>query len=133
MIVARMGNGPILGASTLTNFPLAVPVANPCGNAATCSMYDMYSSLFEKDGNTVGVSPTGVVDSEDADNDDDDDDVTAAFWNGICSFVVVVVERWFDPSTNANVGVVMVATIHVDTGSSTMDSIGKEVIVYFIF
>ena len=78
----------------------------------------------------MGVSPTGVVDSEDADNDDD---ITAAFWNGICSFVVVVVERWFDPSTNANVGVVMVATIHVDTGSSTMDSIGKEVIVYFIF
>ena len=77
----------------------------------------------------MGVSPTGVVDSEDADIDD----VTAAFWNGICSFVVVVVERWFDPSTNANVGVVMVATIHVDTGSSTMDSIGKEVIVCFIF
>jgi hypothetical protein len=44
------------GASTLTNFPSAVPVANPLGSAETFSMYAKYSSLFANSGSCVGVS-----------------------------------------------------------------------------
>lgn len=56
MTVPRIGNCPRAGASTDTNFPLAVPVAKPFGNFERGSMYFMYSSLLANSGKVSGVS-----------------------------------------------------------------------------
>jgi hypothetical protein len=123
-----MGNGPMLGASTLTNFPLAVPVANPLGNAATRSIYDKYSSLLPNDCNTLGVSPPSAVfvdvvvtvllaDSDDDSlNDNDEDEDTA-----------IVAGRLIDPSANADVVVVVVDSVSATTMTTTSSNdLGKE-------
>jgi hypothetical protein len=56
-----MGRSPNKGASTETNVPLAVPVANPLGRALTPSKKVKYSSLEAKSGSNVGVSVEDVV------------------------------------------------------------------------
>jgi hypothetical protein len=61
MTVPRIGKLPRAGASTGTNVPDAVPVANPLGRAATLSMYLRYSSLEEKSGRVTGVSPSATM------------------------------------------------------------------------
>ena len=61
MTVALIGSSPMAGASTLTNFPMAVPTANPDGNLPAAFRYDVYSSLVSNDGRIVSVSPSAVV------------------------------------------------------------------------
>ena len=61
MTVALIGSSPMAGASTLTNFPMAVPTANPDGNLPAAFRYDVYSSLVSNDGRIVSVSTPSVA------------------------------------------------------------------------